>query len=1218
VTGRDGTKGNGDGPSPGRGPEGDAREGEQTDGAGRSAMGPNDPTRANLAAMDGRRGHVPEDDPAFLARFKEFGLTSFAVGHRTSVVMLFLIVSFAGLMSYRAIPKESAPEVALPMVAVNTMYPGVSPADIETLITRPMEEELNAISEIREMISTSVEGYSSIMVEFDIRSDLNEALQKVREKVDLAKPLLPADAEEPSIVEFNISEFPIMQVNLAGEYGLVRLKELGEQIQDRIEQLPQVLRVDLRGGLEREVKVEVDLSRLKYYGFALMDVVDAIRNENVNVPGGSIEVGAVNYLVRVDGEFVDPSVIEDLVVGTLDGRAVYVRDVATVEFGFADRTSYARLNDSPVVTLDVVKRSGENIIETSEAVKAILADMEPLFPPTTQALVTGDQSRDIYMMVSSLENSIISGLILILSVLLFFLGIRTAAFVAVAIPTSMLLSFVVLGLLGVTMNMVVLFSLILALGMLVDNAIVIVENIYRYVEEGWSPGMAARKATGEVALPVIVATLTTVAAFAPLMFWPGVVGEFMGYLPLTLIITLSSSLFVALVIVPTLCAIFLRPNGEAPQPLTPAARWTLLGGTAAGFLIVAASNLLTAVLLVGTGVILVLLHRFVLSRVQLWFQARGLPAILRRYEASLRWALDHRAVVLGLCAVVFVGTFAAFTVFNHGVEFFPEGIPPAQLIVEVEAPVGTRVSFTDAVARTLEDELRDLPGYDDVESVVTTSGGGGGGDMFGGGSSGENTARVILSLLDFQDRGQDSFETLAVLQERLGREIPGAEIRVDMPNQGPPAGAAVNIEVVGTDPIVLRQLSDQILDLLRNAPVAARLVGLESDLNEARPELSVAVDRERAALYGLSTREVGNTVRTAIQGMEAAKYRTGNDEFDIVVRLAPAFRGELSALEELVVVADGGAQIPLLSVASWEVGEGLGSIRRKDMDRLATISSEVRAGYNQNAVLAEVQATLADFAANGLPPGYQLRYTGQLEDQTEAQEFLTLAFGLALMLIAFILISQFNSVVKPVIILTSVVMSTVGVLIGLMVFNMPFVIIMTGVGIISLAGIVVNNAIVLIDYIDVLRERDGMNRREALVQGGMTRFRPVVLTAITTALGLVPLAIGLNFNFFGLYGSLNPEFFWGGEQAAWWSPMAIAVIVGIIFATFLTLVVVPVMYSLVDDFARFFQKHYVRDLVPATGPGAAVGTSSDPGDGSREEEVRPGARPEPAPAPAWS
>jgi multidrug efflux pump subunit AcrB len=577
--------------------------------------------------------------------------------------------------------------------------------------------------------------------------------------------------------------------------------------------------------------------------------------------------------------------------------------------------------------------------------------------------------------------------------------------------------------------------------------------------------------------------------------------------------------------------------------------------------------------------------------------------LIDRYERSLRWALAHRKTVLGLCAVVFVGTFGLFTVFNHGIEFFPEDVPPVQLLVNVDAPVGTRIEFTDNVTRILEEELQGIPGYEDEESVVSISGSGGGMDMFGGGGvSGENQSRITLSMVDYNLRNQDTFETLALLQERLGKELPGVEISADMPAQGPSSAAPVNVEIVGEDPLVLKRLADRVIEILRDAPVGPKLVGLESDLDDARSELSVNVDRTKAALYGLSTTDVGLAVRGAIQGVEAAKYRTGNDEYDIVVRLDVEDRSVISALEDLVVVAEGGAQIPLVSVADWDVGEGLGSIRRKDMDRLATVSSDVAAGLNQNAVLVEVQETLVPFVDEELPSGYQLRYTGQVEEQAESQAFLGMAFGIALLLITFILISQFNSVVKPLIIMSSVIMSTVGVLVGLMVFNMPFVIIMTGVGVISLAGIVVNNAIVLIDYIDTLRNRDGMERREALVMAGVTRFRPVILTAITTALGLIPLAIGLNFDFMGLYTVLDPDLFWGGEQAAWWSPMAIAVIVGILVATLLTLIVVPVMYGVVDDLALFFRRHYVGDVIPAEGgladlPGPSGGNGRPQGSG---------------------
>jgi multidrug efflux pump subunit AcrB len=1121
---------------------------------------------------------------------RNFRPTAFAVKQRVSVLVLMAMISILGIVSYLSIPKESDPEVVIPIISISTPYPGVAPRDVETLVTRVLEEKLNTIADLKELESTSVEGYSNIIAEFETTMDMEEALQKVREKVDLAKPDLPPDVEEPIITEINLSEFPIMQVNISGEYDLVRLKEVAEAVQERLEQIPALLDVRLSGGLEREVKVEVDLPKLQFYGLAFGDVIDAIRNENVTIPGGAIDVGHQKYLVRVNGEFPDTRIIEDIVITTRGGRPIYVRDVASVDFGFKDRESYARLDGNPVVTLDIIKRAGENIIEVADAVKAAIDELEPTFPATTVVKITSDQSTAIRDMVSSLENNIISGLILVVAVLLFFLGVRNAAFVGISIPLSMLLSFIVMKAMGISMNMVVLFALILALGMLVDNAIVVVENIYRFREEGYDNVTAAVRATSEVAIPVITSTLTTVAAFLPLAFWPGVVGEFMSFLPKTVIITLTSSLFVALVIVPVLCALFMRLEGERSAPLSPAARWTLLGGAGLLFLGIAAANPLTAVLLAATVIGLVIVHRLVLARVGRWFQDRAVPFMIDRYERRLRWALDHRFIVVGGAAAVFVLTFVAFGMFNAGVEFFPEDIPPSTVYAQIDVPDGTHVDFTNAVAERIEEELKGLAGIRDAESVVATVGGGGGNIFMSGGD-----ATVAVNFKRYDLREFDTFETLREMQERIGKGIAGADVKIEKLEMGPPSGKPVTIEIVGEDPEVLRALADRVVQILEASPVYARLEGLESDMARGRPELIVDVDREKAALYGLSTAEVGRTVRTAIQGTEAAKFRDGNDEYDIVVRLAKPYREDLNALRDLTVVAEG-RQIPLPSVATWRIDEGFGSIKRRDMDRVATVSSDVRTGENSNAVLAEVQKTLAGFAAE-LPPGYVLRYGGQQEDQMEAQQFLGNAFGVALMLIAFILISQFNSVVKPVIILTSVIMSTVGVLVGLMIFRMPFGIIMTGVGVISLAGVVVNNAIVLIDYIDVLRSREGMSRREALVRAGMTRFRPVILTAVTTVLGLVPLATGFNFDFLGLYTRLDPNIYWGGEQAAWWGGMAVAVIVGLTFATVLTLVLVPVSYSLVDDATALFQRYYTTsrrgEAAAAAGDLAPAGAAAE-------------------------
>ena len=1124
-------------------------------------------------------------------KFEEFRLTSFAIDHPTSVIVLTLILIIMGITSYVRVPKESSPEIVVPNIIVNTIYSGVAPRDIETLITRPLEEELNTIADVKTITSTSIEGYSSINVEFDAGVDMDEALQQVREKVDIAKPDLPAAAEEPGIFEINFSQFPIMQVNISGPYSLVRLRDVAEDIQDRLEQIPSVIDVRLAGGLEREVHVDVDLAKLKFYDIAFEDVISAIRDENVTVPGGTIQVGDLKYLVRVPGEFTTTEPIADVVIETRNGRPMYVRDVATVDFGFKERDTYARLDGNPVISLAVVKRSGENIIETAEAVSAVIAQLEPGFPPGTVVKVTSDQSEGIRGMVSSLENNIISGLILVVAVLLFVLGVRTAPFVGLAIPLSMLLSFSIIQIAGFTMNMVVLFSLILALGMLVDNAIVVVENIYRFREQGFDQAHAAKYATAEVAVPIIASTATTLAAFLPMAFWPGIVGEFMKYLPLTLIITLSSSLFVALVILPTLASLMLDTE-EAPVVLPPAMRNLLIGSASLAVLVMLTVNWLTAVLFVLTGVFIYALYHFVGHPAGHWIMKFGLPAVLARYERLLQWALNNRWRMLAGSAGAVIVAVMVFGKFNAGIEFFPEDIPPSTVYVQVEAPLGTRVEHTDQIIRTIERQLDSIAGREDFESVVATVGSQVSAG-FGGRGTGTHLGTVAVNFVDFQDRTTDVFQTLEHMRETVGTEIAGAEISVETPANAPSGGAPIAIEITGQDSELLKQLGDNIVSLLENAPIFAKLDGLESDMAEGRPELVIEVDREKAALYGLSTWEIGRTVRSAINGTEASKFRDGKDEYDITVRLAQPYREDLNALADLTVVEDG-QQIPLSSIATWSVGKGSGDVLRKDLDRVVTVTSDVRAGHNANAVLAEVQVYLADLAAS-LPSGYQLRYAGQQEEQQESEAFLLGAFVMAIFLIGFILVSQFDSVTKPLIILSSVVLSTIGVLIGLMVFRMPFGIIMTGVGVISLAGVVVNNAIVLLDYIDVLRQRDGLSRREAIVRGGRTRFRPVLLTAVTTVLGLTPLAIGLNFDFIGLYSSLSPELYWGGEQASWWGPMAIAVIAGLTFATFLTLVLVPVMYSLFDDFDGYIRRTFLgakADELEA-GTGEEVGPAKE-------------------------
>lgn len=1100
---------------------------------------------------------------------KEFWLSTFAINNRISVLVMVALIAIMGAVSYVTIPKESFPNITVPNIFVTTIYPGVSPEDMESLVTRKLEDELGNISEIKEMTSTSSEGYSSVVLEFDTGIDIEEALQKVREKVDLAKAELPDDAEEPLVQEVNLSEFPIMQINLSGDYDLEILKDIAEDLQDKIEAIPTVLGVDLTGGLEREVQVDVDLAKLKYYNLSFGDIIGAISSENVTIPGGDISVGTKSFLLRVPGQYQETQPIADVVLKVNDGQPIYLRDVASVTFGFKERETYSTLDDSPVITLGVKKRTGENILETYDQVSAILENAIPTLPPTTTYKITNDQSKDVNNMVNSLENNIISGLILVIGVLLFFLGVRNASFVGISIPLSMFLSFIILSALGITMNMIVLFSLILALGMLVDNAIVVVENIYRYLEEGYDNFEAAKKGTGEVAGPIIAGTATTLAAFAPMIFWPGTVGEFMGYLPKTLIITLSSSLFIGLIINPVICALFMTiDNDEQKAELTKRGKQILYGVLAFVLLLLLAANFVTWTMLIVLGVLLWLLNSYVLEPVGKWWQGEGLNVFIKWYENSLVWALNNRGKTVGIAIFVLIMSFVTLGVFNPGTEFFPENIPPRDVYVQIETPVGSDVEFTRSVVEKVAERVKNIPQANDINTILAVSGAAISSDPSGGGGNSTHKGTVAINFVDYELRQGDIFEAMEYMRNDLNGIIAGAKITVEKPQDGPPTGPPINLEISGPDMDELTRISNTVLSILEADSIFAKMDGLETDLPDSRPEIRVEVDREKAGLYELNTNMIGMTVRQAINGVEASKFRDGKEEYEIVVRLAEEYRDDLSTLSDLTVFHEG-VQIPLSEVANWEISDGFGGIRHKESERVITVSADVRSGYQSNAVLAEAQGVLTQYL-EALPPGYTYEWTGQQQEQDESFEFLGRAFLIAIFLIAFILVSQFNSIVKPVIILSSVVMSTAGVLYGLVTFQMAFGL-MAFLGLISLAGVVVNNAIVLIDYVDILRSRDGMDLRSALVQAGKVRFRPVILTAVTTTLGLVPLAIGFNFDFITLVNNpllffthLGEYIYWGGEQAAWWGPMAIAVIVGLSFATFLTLILVPVLYSVIE------------------------------------------------------
>lgn len=1038
-------------------------------------------------------------------------LTELSLQNRVTVFFLMAAALLAGVTAYRTLPREAFPDIEIPLIIVYTVYPGASPVDVEEQVTDPIERELKGVERLKELVSVSQESASVITVEFESGTDIDDALQRVRDRVDLAKPDLPDDAEDPILQEISFSDIPIIQVNLSGGVGPVVLKELAEDLEDELETLPGVLRVNLVGGLEREVKVDVDPERLRLYGLSLDDVVDCIADENVSIPGGDMDLGSQSLAVRVPGEVEDPLRVGDFVITARGGHPTFVRDVAKVRFGFKDRDSFARIDGQESVALAVQKRQGANIIDVADAVRARVEATRDRWPAGVTATILGDQSKDIRIMVRDLENNIFSGLVLVIAVLMFALKLRNALFVGVAIPFSMLLAFVAVQLSGVTLNMVVLFSLILAVGMLVDNAIVVIENIYRHMQEGSPRGRAALLATREVGSAILFSTLTTLAAFSPLFLWPGVVGDFMWYLPFTVSLALVASLLVAFTVSPTLAASFMR-IAEADR-LGPQGR---LKGTARGW------------------------------------QGRSGRLIVRAYETTLERALDHRWVVVGGTVLLFVIVVTIFGLFNHGVEFFPE-IEPRQIVVDVEMPSGTRLEATDAVVRTLEERLRELP---DLRVMAAGSGAGSQSEFGVGGSGSATNGRIMLDLLDRQDRRQDSFKTLETARE-LARGIPGAVIDVDTPEEGPPVGDPVSIEISGDDFATLGALAERIRQQLVDIP---GLVSLDDDFDLARPELVVRLDRTQAARLGLTTTKVASTIRTAINGTEASTYRHGDDDIEVTVRLQEASRGSIADLRRLTVVGPDGDQVPISAIAALERSAALTAIRHKDQKRVVTVSAKVTEPRLAEPVRLEARRRV-EAIPDLLPAGYSLTFAGQSEDEEEAKDFLTSAFVYGVLMVLGLMVAKFDSLALPVIIISTVVMSMIGVLIGLLVTGLPFGIIMTGLGVISLAGIVVNNAIVLLDYGEQLG-RTGLSRREQVVQTGLRRLRPVLLTAITTILGLIPLSTGFEFDFRELHFST------GGESSQWWKTMGVAVIFGLAFATFLTLVVLPVLYDFLLQWRR--------------------------------------------------
>lgn len=1034
-------------------------------------------------------------------------MISWLIHHKAPVALATFSVTVLGILAYVSLPREASPEVEIPVVTVVTPYVGVAPADVESLVTTPIENELADVKDLRRMTSMSAEGISLITLEFEPEASIEESLQQVRDRVDRARSDLPEDVEETDVQEVAMSDFPIMMLTLGGPVDEHRLKLLGEALQEEIERLPGVLEADLAGGRTREIRVEIDPHRLSHYGLSFNDVIGAIQQENVNIPGGDVRTGDANYLLRVPGEITEAAELENVAIKRVGDRPVFVRDVGRIVDGFADRDTYARMNGEPAVSLAIKKRSGANILTIADAIRDIADEHSEAWPEGVAYAVMGDESKLVRDMVSELENGIITGLLLVVGVLLFFMGFRNSFFVGIAIPLSMLMAMLVIQAFGLTLNMIVLFALILALGMLVDNAIVVVENIYRHLEEGKSLREASVVGTQEVALAVAASTATTVAAFAPLLFWTGMMGGFMGYMPKTVVIVLISSLVVAIGVLPVVTSTMMKPSKrKVSRPDSDPAH--------------------------GLGL----------------------------YKRVLEWSIRHRYIAAFAGLLTLVGTFAAYGELNHGVEFFAE-TEPARATVVVRAPDGTDLDTTDGIVRQIEAVLAS---QENVDVFVAETGVTGGADPMAMSNAVANHARVTVAFLPDPNtalpgervRVESTSATVDRIRD-LVAEIAGAEISVEKERMGPPVGFPIAVNVTGDDFHELGRIAARVR---RDLDEVEGTTSLRDNYRVGRPELRLRIDRGAAKRVGASTQTVAQTIRTAVAGAAASTLRDGEDEYDIVVRLAPEHRADLQSVLALRIPGSEDTSpdtypVPLSTVASYEVAGGNGSIAHIDQDLVVSVTGDVAEGFNQSETRDRVQEYMDDAE---LPPGFHLSQGGASDEQQETQEFLSRAFLIAIFLIALVLVSQFNSFLKPAIILASVVLSLVGVLWGLILTGTPFGIMMTGLGVISLAGIVVNNAIVLIDYIEQLRRR-GMQTRDALVQAGLTRFRPVLLTAITTVLGLLPMAVGVSVDF------RRFTFIIGSQSASWWGPMAVAVIAGLVVATVLTLVMVPTLYSILDD-----------------------------------------------------
>ncbi|WP_266361951.1 efflux RND transporter permease subunit [Tellurirhabdus rosea] len=1114
-------------------------------------------------------------------QYKTLGFTNWCVENRTAIYIFTFIITMFGLVVYNNLPKEQFPDIKVPQVYVQTIYAGTAPADIENTINKPIEKQLKSISGVKRIKSNALQDVSVILIEFnpDVKSE--DALQKVRDAVDKAKQDLPKESDltsGPTAQSVEFSEFPIMNVNMAGNFSLKQLKEYAEDLQDAIEAMPEISRVDIVGALTREIQINVDLPRMQSAGLTFSDIMMAVQGENVNASGGELPVDGVRRTLRVKGEFTDVSQMQNLMIRTATGATVRLGDVAEVVDSFEEQQDFARLNNKSVVTLNVIKRAGANLISASDNIEKTIEEYKlDRFPQGLEVKVTADQSERTRAELHDLLNTVVLGFIFVVLILMFFMGVRDAIFVGLSVPLSALVAFVCMPIVGpvvgtnFTLNTIVLFAFLLGLGIVVDDAIVVIENTHRLFNQhkDWDIKKSVKAAAGEVFIPVLSGTLTTIAPFFPLLFWPGIVGEFMKFLPLTLILTLFASLFVAYVMNPVFAVTFMKRHDEEHNE----AADTSFRAIQRPIIIMAALAGVGYIIDRGIGnlfvffIFLYTFNHYVLTpRLIIPFQERLLPKLKDGYRKLISWILHGWRPVGAIVSMfgLLIVTFVLMGIVQPKVIFFPSGEPDYVYVYNV-MPVGTDANVTDSITKVIEKRvfavLEQNKAMDMVNSVISNVGKNAGDPFNPDRSATPHKSKVTVAFVKNEERGGRSTEELLNKVRASLTGIPGTEISVERERNGPPTGKPITIEIAGDDFNTLMNLEKS----LRARISAAGIEGidqLKSDLVTNKPEIIVNVNRDKAQREGISSGQVAQSVRTALFGLEISRFRDAKDEYPIMVRLKKDDRNQIERLLSMnIVYRDmnlGGVlrQVPLTAVADVNYSTTFSQINRKNQERLITLSSDIVPGFNANQIVAQIQQEVNQME---VPNGYSVKMGGEQEDQQESMSFLGGAFGMALLLIYLILATQFNSVVKPIIIFVTIILSLVGVLLGFMAFGKAFSVIMSGVGIIALAGIVVKNGILLIEFIDELRGR-GMPLREAIIEGGAIRLTPVLLTASAAVLGLVPLATGLTIDFVGLFRDFDPHVVIGGDSAVFWNILAWTIIFGLTFSTVLTLVIVPCMY----------------------------------------------------------